>query len=61
MRGRARDRPNWLPARAGNALVHGALFAAGLAAGPNRRCAGPPWLGMCGGAGPRETVLGVPQ
>ena len=48
-----RGRPNWPAARAGNALVHGA--------DPNRRRASACGIGICDGAGPRETVLGVPQ
>jgi hypothetical protein len=37
--------------------MHGAV----LAAGTNRGCASPSRIGICGDAGPRETVLGVPQ
>ena len=37
------------------------VSAAELAAGPNRRCTSTRGIGVCGGAGPRETVLGVPQ
>ena len=54
---RARRRPDRPATRTGFAPVHGAV----LAAGPIRRYGWTAGIGMRGVAGPRETVLGVPQ